>query len=198
MILLHFGQNRLCSLKRCTKACRMTSRSQRSWNMPTIPKSISVEESLSYLVSLSITFATICERCKKYDGHISSNAMWKLFHSYRLWLAISKNWSLPPLSGMGMRVLPRWSTGILQREISADSSGCPKITLATIWVWHTVRLTSIYYRVSGYQNFCFAPTETIDGRVKKITCPNCGMVWWSILAEIYLVVDYLGLIHVFK
>jgi hypothetical protein len=28
----------------------------------------------------------------------------------------------------------------------------------------TVRLTSIHYRVSGNQNFCFAPTETIDGR----------------------------------
>ncbi len=33
----------------------------------------------------------------------------------------------------------------------------------------TVRLTSIHYRVSGNQNFCFAPTETIDGRVKKNT-----------------------------
>jgi hypothetical protein len=31
----------------------------------------------------------------------------------------------------------------------------------------TVRLTSIYYRVSGNQNFCFTPTETIDGWVKK-------------------------------
>ncbi len=44
------------------------------------------------------------------------------------------------------------------------------------WQVHTVRLTSIYYRVSGYQNFHFAPTETIDGRVKKIRCPICGMV----------------------
>ena len=32
---------------------------------------------------------------------------------------------------------------------------------------HTVRLTSIHYRVFGNQNFCFAPTETINGRVKK-------------------------------
>jgi hypothetical protein len=31
----------------------------------------------------------------------------------------------------------------------------------------TVRLTSIHYRVSGNLNFCFAPTETIDGQVKK-------------------------------
>jgi hypothetical protein len=41
---------------------------------------------------------------------------------------------------------------------------------------YTVRLTSIHYRVSGNQNFCFAPTETIDGRVKKIRSSTCGMV----------------------
>ncbi len=40
----------------------------------------------------------------------------------------------------------------------------------------TVRLTSIHYRVSGNQNFCFAPTETIDGRVKKKEVP---LVAWS-------------------
>jgi hypothetical protein len=40
----------------------------------------------------------------------------------------------------------------------------------------TVRLTSTHYWVSGYQNFCFAPTETIDRRVKKIRSPTCGMV----------------------
>ncbi len=40
----------------------------------------------------------------------------------------------------------------------------------------TVRLTSIHYRVSGNQNFCFAPTETVDGRVKEIRSPTCGMV----------------------
>ena len=32
---------------------------------------------------------------------------------------------------------------------------------------HTVRLTSIYNQVSENQNFCFTPTETIDGQVKK-------------------------------
>ncbi len=63
---------------------------------------------------------------------------------------------------------------------------------------NTVHLTSIHYRVSGNQNFCFAPTETIDGRVKKIRSPTCGMVWWLVFAEIYLVVDYLGLIHVLR
>jgi hypothetical protein len=35
----------------------------------------------------------------------------------------------------------------------------------------TVRLTSIYYRVSGNQKFCFAPNETttypLTGRSKK-------------------------------
>jgi hypothetical protein len=46
--------------------CKMTSCSQRSLSMPKFQKSISVEESLSYLVSLEITFATICERCKKH------------------------------------------------------------------------------------------------------------------------------------
>jgi hypothetical protein len=40
----------------------------------------------------------------------------------------------------------------------------------------TVRLTSIYYRVSGNQKKCFAPNETIDGRAKKIRSPTCGMV----------------------
>jgi hypothetical protein len=40
----------------------------------------------------------------------------------------------------------------------------------------TVRLTSIYYRVPGNQNFCFTPTETIDGQVKKIRSPTCDMV----------------------
>ncbi len=40
----------------------------------------------------------------------------------------------------------------------------------------TVRLTSIHYQVSGNQNFCFAPTETIDGQVNKIRSPTCGMV----------------------
>jgi hypothetical protein len=57
----------------------------------------------------------------------------------------------------------------------------------------TVRLTSIHYRVFGNHFFCFAPTETIDWRVKKIRSPTCGMVWWSVFAEIYLVVDYLGI-----
>ncbi len=42
--------------------------------------------------------------------------------------------------------------------------------------WSTVRLSSIHYRVSGNQFFCFVPTETIDGRVKKIRSPTCGMV----------------------
>ncbi len=46
------------------------SRSQRSSSMPKFQKSISVEESLSYMVSLEITFATICKRCKKHAGHI--------------------------------------------------------------------------------------------------------------------------------
>jgi hypothetical protein len=41
---------------------------------------------------------------------------------------------------------------------------------------HTVRLTSIHYWVSGNQILCFAPNETIDGRVKKIRSPTCGMV----------------------
>ncbi len=41
---------------------------------------------------------------------------------------------------------------------------------------HTVRLTSIHYWVPGNQNFCFAPSETIDGQVKKIRTPTCGMV----------------------
>jgi hypothetical protein len=40
----------------------------------------------------------------------------------------------------------------------------------------TVHLTSIHYRVSGNQNFGFAPTETIDGKVNKIRSPTCGMV----------------------
>ncbi len=31
----------------------------------------------------------------------------------------------------------------------------------------TVRLTSIYNQVSGNQNLCFTPTETIDGQVSK-------------------------------
>ncbi len=33
---------------------------------------------------------------------------------------------------------------------------------------------------------------------QKNRSPTCGMVWWSVLAEIYLVVDYLGLIHVYS
>jgi hypothetical protein len=41
---------------------------------------------------------------------------------------------------------------------------------------HTVRLTSIYYRVPGNQNFRFTPTETMDGQVKKIRSPTCDMV----------------------
>jgi hypothetical protein len=40
----------------------------------------------------------------------------------------------------------------------------------------TVCLTSIYYRVSGNQKFCFAPNETIDWWVKKVRSPTCGMV----------------------
>ncbi len=61
------------------------------------------------------------------------------------------------------------------------------------FTFRTVRLTSIHYRVSGYQKFCFAPTETIDRQVKKIRSPTCGMVCRLVLAEIYLVVDYLGI-----
>ncbi len=40
----------------------------------------------------------------------------------------------------------------------------------------TVRLTSIYYRVPGNQNFRFTPTETLDRQVKKIKSPTCDMV----------------------
>jgi hypothetical protein len=70
----------------------------------------------------------------------------------------------------------------LASAVSYDTHFCVLVLLGYKKKWTkmtqdcTVRLTSIHYRVSGNQKFCFAPTETIDGRVKKIRSPTCGMV----------------------
>ncbi len=78
------------------------------------------------------------------------------------------------------------------------------ITRLTVWqyvlIWlflheyymnSTVRLTSIYYRVSGNWESLIVLTETIVMQVKKIIIPTWGIVWWSLLAEIWLIVVYL-------
>ncbi len=40
----------------------------------------------------------------------------------------------------------------------------------------TVRLTSADYPVPENQEFCFAPSKTIVGLVKKIRCLTCSIV----------------------
>ncbi len=57
-----------------------------------------------------------------------------------------------------------------------------------LYVWPQLIIGSLEIKKN-----CFAPIETIDERVKKIRSPTCGMVWWLVFAEIYLVVDYLGI-----
>ncbi len=52
----------------------------------------------------------------------------------------------------------------------------PQPSISLLNKTNTVCLTSIHYWVSENQNFCFAPTETIEGQVKKIRSPTCGMV----------------------
>ena len=56
----------------------------------------------------------------------------------------------------------------------------------------TVHLTSVDKPVPGNQEFCFAHLQTMYCRAgQKIRSPTWGIVWWSLLAEIWFIVVYI-------
>jgi hypothetical protein len=107
----------------------------------------------SLLCSLSLTsFINLCEKFSNF------NFSFDMLTYYR------------PIIICRLKNLTRSYYELGTNKVPADFLRTSQIRL------DTVRLTSIHYRVSGNQIFCFAPTETIDGRVKKIRSPTCGMV----------------------